>query len=66
VSPFAGIVADGKLGASGVFEPSVLVAMLAYFVGAVLLMSIAWAVRSTRLAFPADPGNPPEFRRQVP
>ena len=47
VSPFTGIIADSKLGNSGIFEPSILVAMLVYLVGAGLLMSIGWAIKMT-------------------
>jgi hypothetical protein len=59
-APFNGIVAGGKVGASGVFEPSILVAMAVYFVGAILLMSIAWAITTTEQArevrpYPASP-----------
>lgn len=45
--PFTGILPQTKLGSAGVFDPSLLVAMLAYLIGSVLLMSVAWAVTET-------------------
>jgi hypothetical protein len=47
VKPFTGIVADSRLGSAGLFEPSILVAMLVYMIGAVLLMSVIWAIMAT-------------------
>jgi hypothetical protein len=50
VSPFAGIVGSSKLGTNGLFEPSIFVAMLAYFVAALLLVSVIWAWTVTEAA----------------
>jgi hypothetical protein len=47
VSPFEGVIKPSTLGDTGVFEPSILVAMLAYLVGALLLTSLANAIAAT-------------------
>jgi uncharacterized protein YggT (Ycf19 family) len=47
VAPFQGIVNDNVVGASGVFEGSTMVAMLAYLIGAILVMAVAWAAVAT-------------------
>ncbi len=57
ISPFEGIVQDSRLGSAGVFEPSIMVAMLVYIVGAILLMSIAWAIAATA----GEARQPPEL-----
>jgi hypothetical protein len=43
VAAFTGIVSGSKLG-SGTIDPSVLIAMAAYFAGALVLMSLTWAI----------------------
>jgi len=43
VAAFTGIVPVSKLG-SGTIDPSVLIAMAAYFAGALVLMSLTWAI----------------------
>jgi hypothetical protein len=47
VAPFLGIVNDNVVGATGVFEGSTMVAMLAYLIGAILVMAVAWAAVAT-------------------
>ncbi|HXH21881.1 MAG TPA: hypothetical protein VNN10_07610 [Dehalococcoidia bacterium] len=47
-APFEGILAASKVGSSGAFEPSILVAMLAYLAAAGLWLTLVWAGLTTR------------------
>jgi hypothetical protein len=55
-APFDGIVAATKLGSDGSFDPSILVAMAVYLAGAILLMSLGWAIAVTERSRPHHDG----------
>jgi hypothetical protein len=48
VSPFDGVIAASNVGSSGSFEPSIIVAMLAYIAAAGLLLAVIRAVIATK------------------
>jgi hypothetical protein len=43
IQPFEGIASNRAVNGDGIFEPATVVAMVVYFVAAVLLMAVLWA-----------------------